>query len=186
MTHMLHDRNDARTVSAEVLPDRLRYSTSECALGHVLVARSARGVCAILIGDGPAELEDELASRFPVTTLVEDRAAVRDDLGKVVRFMGCPADGLDLTLDVRGTPFQRRVWEALREVPSGGTISYAELARRTGPLSSPRAVAGACAANGIALAIPCHRVIRSDGSLSGYCWGPDRKQALLDREREAA
>jgi AraC family transcriptional regulator of adaptative response/methylated-DNA-[protein]-cysteine methyltransferase len=158
------------------------YGIGECALGQVLLARSGSGVCAILLGAGREELEADLAARFPKARLVPDAAAVRDDLAKVVRFMVKPAEGLNLTLDMRGTAFQRRVWEKLRAISVGRTVTYGEVARWVGALTSPRAVAGACTANPIALAIPCHRVIRGDGELAGYRWGIARKREMIRQE----
>ena len=163
----------------------LSYATGECALGWVLVARSVKGVCAILIGADHEELETDLAARFPQAKLVANETIVHDDLAKVIRFVDKPAKGLHLTLDVRGTPFQRRVWEKLRAIAVGRTVSYMELARRISPFASARAVAGACAANPISLAVPCHRVVRSNGDLAGYHWGVERKRELLRREAMA-
>jgi O-6-methylguanine DNA methyltransferase len=165
--------------------DTLSYATGECALGQVLVARSDKGVCAILIGDDDKELGADLAARFPDATLVANDAVVHDDLAKVIRFMEKPVEGLHLTLDMRGTPFQRRVWEKLRTIPAGKTVTYMELARQVGPQTSPRAVGSACAANPIALAIPCHRVVRGDGDLAGYRWGIERKRELIRKEAMA-
>src|SRR5262252_8295179 len=136
--------------------DTISYATGECALGRLLVARSASGVCAILIGEEHDELAADLAARFPQAELVANEAVVGDDLAKVIRFVDRPAEGLHLVLDMRGTLFQRRVWEKLRTIPVGRTVSYTELARRIGPLASARAVAVACAANPIALAVPCN------------------------------
>ncbi|WP_454851086.1 methylated-DNA--[protein]-cysteine S-methyltransferase [Rhizobium binxianense] len=175
----------AAATHADATTDILVYATGGCALGRVLVARSAKGVCAILIGAGDDELKADLAARFPHATLVEDEAALHDDLAKVIRFMENPAEGLDLMLDMRGTPFQRRVWEQLRAIPVGKTVTYMDLARRIGPLTSPRAVGAACAANPIALAVPCHRVVRSDGDLAGYRWGIERKRELIRKEAVA-
>ena len=158
------------------------YGTSGCALGQLLVARSNIGVCAILLGDDRDDLEADLATRFPKARLSANDAAVRDDLAKAVRFVEHPAERLHLPLDLRGTPFQCRVWEKLRAVSIGRTVSYSELARWISPYASPRAVARACAANPIALAIPCHRVVRGDGDLAGYRWGIERKRELLRRE----
>jgi len=161
----------------------IRYAVADCSLGSVLAAQSERGVCAILLGDAPEPLLAELRGRFPSAILSEageDFAAVT---ARVVALVERPSDGFDLPLDIRGTVFQQRVWAALAAVPAGETVSYAELARRTGAPQAVRAVAGACAANALAVAIPCHRVLRSDGGLSGYRWGTDRKRALLDRER---
>jgi AraC family transcriptional regulator of adaptative response/methylated-DNA-[protein]-cysteine methyltransferase len=179
----LRDMPDASPTVVSL--DVISYAIDECALDRVLVARSATGVCAILIGAGRDELEADLAARFPRARLVANEAVVRDDLAKVIRFEDNPAEGLDLTLDMRGTPFQRRVWEKLRAIPAGRTVTYTELARWVGPLTSARAIAGAGAANAIALAIPCHRVIRSDGDLAGYRWGIERKRDLIRKEAMA-
>src|SRR5262249_109539 len=154
---------------ADATVDILSYATGACALGQVLVAGSLKGVCAILIGAGQ-ELEADLAARFPRAKLVANQESVLADLAKVNRFVGKPAEGLRLKLAMRGTGFQRRVWEKLRAIRSGRTVTYMELARWISPLASPRAVAGACAANPIALAIPCHRVVHSNGDLGGYRW----------------
>jgi methylated-DNA-[protein]-cysteine S-methyltransferase/AraC family transcriptional regulator of adaptative response/methylated-DNA-[protein]-cysteine methyltransferase len=165
-----------------VIPRDIIFSIGESALGHVLVARTADGVCAILIGSDAEELENNLAMRFPGSRRIWNKVRVREDLVKVLRFIERPAEGLDLTLDIRGTPFQRRVWEALRAIPVGTTVTYTELARRIGDPKAARAVASACAANTIALGIPCHRVVRSDGAVSGYRWGAERKRALINKE----
>jgi len=164
--------------------DIISYAISECALGHVLVARTVAGVCAILIGTAD-ELEADLAVRFRKARRVRNEAIVHDDLAKVIRFVDKPAEGLDLPLDPRGTPFQRRVWEKLRAIPLGRTVTYLELARWVGPLTSARAVANACAANPIALAVPCHRVVRSNGDLANYRWGVERKRELIRKEAVA-
>ena len=170
---------------ADVAVDILSYAIGECALGRVLVARSVDGVCAILIGAEHDEVEADLAARFPQATLIANEAVVHDDLAKVIRFVDNPAAGLHLTLDMRGTPPQRRVWEKLRAIPVGRTVTYMELARWISPLASARVIAGACAANPIALAIPCHRVVRSDGDLAGYRWGIERKRELIRKEAMA-
>jgi AraC family transcriptional regulator, regulatory protein of adaptative response / methylated-DNA-[protein]-cysteine methyltransferase len=162
--------------------DILYYATGECALGRVLVARSVNGVCAILMGADHDELESEFAARFPRATLVTNEAVVHDDLAKVIRFVDKPAEEFYLTLDMRGTPLQRRVWEKLRAIPVGRTVTYMELARWISPLASARMIARACAANPIALAIPCHRVVRTDGDIAGYRWGIERKRELIRRE----
>jgi len=175
----------AAATHADVAVDILSYATGECALGWVLVARSVNGVCAILIGADHDELEADLAARFPQATLVVNEAAVHDDLAKVIGFVDNPAAGLHLTLDMRGTPLHRRVWEKLRAIPVGRTVTYMGLARWISPLTSARVIAGACAANPIALAIPCHRVVRSDGDLAGYRWGIERKRELIRREAMA-
>jgi AraC family transcriptional regulator, regulatory protein of adaptative response / methylated-DNA-[protein]-cysteine methyltransferase len=164
----------------------IRFAIGQCSLGAILVARSERGVCAISIGDDPDALARELQDRFPNAHLVGDDAQFARLVARVVGFVEAPKLGLDLPLDVRGTAFQRRVWQALRAVPVGATISYGELAQRVGAPTSVRAVAGACAANVLAVAIPCHRVVRNDGALSGYRWGVERKRALLAREAQGA
>jgi AraC family transcriptional regulator, regulatory protein of adaptative response / methylated-DNA-[protein]-cysteine methyltransferase len=161
--------------------DILSYGTGKCALGRVLIARSVKGVCAILIGADHDELAAHLAARFPQATLIPNEAVVHDDLARIIRFVDKPAEGLYLKLDMRGTPFQRRVWEKLRAIRAGRTVTYRELARWISPLASPRAVAAA-AANPIALAIPCHRVVDSNGDLAGYRWGVERKRELIKRE----
>jgi AraC family transcriptional regulator of adaptative response/methylated-DNA-[protein]-cysteine methyltransferase len=150
------------------------------------VAQSERGVCAIALGDDPDALARDLQDQFPQARLIGGDAAFEQLVAKVVGFVEAPGLGLDLPLDVRGTAFQQRVWQALREIPPGTTASYAEIAQRIGSPKSVRAVAQACGANAIAVAIPCHRVVRSDGSLSGYRWGVERKSALLEREASAA
>lgn len=163
----------------------VRFAIGECWLGAILVAASDRGVCAILLGDDPEALIRDLQDQFPKAELIGGDAEFEGLVARVVGFLEAPSRGLDLPLDIRGTAFQRRVWEALREIPPGSTASYAEIAGRIGQPKSVRAVARACGANAIAVAIPCHRVVRTDGSLSGYRWGVDRKAGLLRREREA-
>ena len=160
----------------------IRFAIGECSLGSILVARSERGVCAILLGDDPDALARDLQDRFPHARLIGGEAGFEELVAKVVGFVEAPALGLDLPLDVRGTAFQQRVWQALREIPAGRTASYSDIAKRIGAPKSVRAVAQACAANAIAVAIPCHRVVRIDGALSGYRWGVARKRALLERE----
>jgi AraC family transcriptional regulator of adaptative response/methylated-DNA-[protein]-cysteine methyltransferase len=161
----------------------IRFAVGECSLGSILVARSARGVCAILLGDDPDSLLQELAQRFPGAQLLGGDAAFEQLVSQVVGFVEAPRLGLDLPLDVRGTAFQQRVWQALRAIPPGTTLSYTELAQRIGAPRAVRAVAQACAANPLAVAIPCHRVVRSDGAMAGYRWGVARKRSLLARER---
>ena len=163
----------------------IRFAIGECSLGSILVARSERGVCAILLGDDPDALARDLQDKFPRATLIGGDAGFEELVAKVVGFVEAPRVGLDLPLDVRGTAFQRRVWQALREVPAGSTVSYTELAGRIGSPKSVRAVAHACAMNPLAVAIPCHRVVRNDGGLSGYRWGVERKRSLLQREARA-
>jgi len=160
----------------------IRFAVGECSLGSILVARSERGVCAIFLGDDPDALTRELQDRFPRATLIGADPAFEDVVAKVVGLIEAPGTGVDLPLDVRGTAFQQRVWRALREIPAGSTASYREIARRIGAPSAVRAVAHACAVNPVAIAIPCHRVVRSDGGLAGYRWGVERKRELLERE----
>jgi AraC family transcriptional regulator of adaptative response/methylated-DNA-[protein]-cysteine methyltransferase len=163
----------------------IHFAIGECSLGSILVARSERGVCAIMLGDDPDRLARDLQDRFPRANLIGGDAGFESLVAKVVGLVEAPAVGLDLPLDVRGTAFQHRVWQALREIPAGETASYADIARRIGAPRSVRAVAQACAANALAVAIPCHRVVRNDGALSGYRWGVERKRALLERETAA-
>jgi AraC family transcriptional regulator of adaptative response/methylated-DNA-[protein]-cysteine methyltransferase len=160
----------------------IRFALGQCALGALLVAASDRGVCAIDLGDDPAALLAAFQARFPAARLVGDDPAFQAWVAQVVGLVEAPRLGRDLPLDIRGTAFQQRVWQALRAVPPGQTVSYAELARRIGAPAAVRAVAAACAANPLALAIPCHRVVRQDGGLAGYRWGLERKAALLARE----
>ncbi len=160
----------------------MRFAVGQCSLGAILVAASERGVCAIFLGDDPEVLTRELQDRFPKATLVGGDAEFEQWVAKVVGLVESPGRGLDLPLDVRGTAFQQRVWQALRVVPPGTTVSYSDIANRIGAPKSVRAVAQACAANALAVAIPCHRVVRRDGGLSGYRWGVERKRALLARE----
>jgi AraC family transcriptional regulator of adaptative response/methylated-DNA-[protein]-cysteine methyltransferase len=161
---------------------RIRFAVGECSLGSILVAQSDRGICAIELGDDPDALIRNLQDRFPHAELIGGDAAFERLVARVVGFIEAPDIGLDLPLDVRGTAFQQRVWQALREIPAGATASYADIARRIGAPQAVRAVAGACAANTLAVAIPCHRVVKKDGALSGYRWGVERKRALLARE----
>jgi len=173
---------------ANTATDVLFFAVADTALGKVLLASSAKGVCAILLGDDAAELEADLATRFRGATLIANEARVRDDLAKVVRYAAKPSEGLDLTLDMRGTPLQCRIWEQIRAIPVGKTMSYMHLARLINnvyPRVAARVVANACAANPIAFAVPCHRVIRKDGELAGYRWGIARKRDLLQKETEA-
>ncbi len=160
----------------------IRFAIGQSSLGAILVASSDKGVCCILIGDDPQDLAEDLQRRFGKATLVGDDADFAALVARVVGFIEAPKLGLDLPLDVRGTAFQQRVWQALRAIPAGSTASYADIAAAIGSPKAVRAVAGACAANPIAVAIPCHRVLRNDGALSGYRWGVERKRALLDAE----
>jgi len=163
----------------------IRFAIGECSLGAILVAQSDRGVCAILMGDDPDELARDLQDRFPCAKLIGDNGEFEQLVAKVAGFVEAPGIGLDLPLDVRGTAFQQRVWQALRAIPAGETASYTAIANRIGAPKSVRAVAQACVANPLAVAIPCHRVVRNDGRLSGYRWGVERKRALLEKESKA-
>lgn len=163
----------------------IRFAIGECSLGSILVAQSDRGVCAILMGDDPDELIRDLQDRFPRAKLIGGDGEFEQLVAKVVGFVEAPGIGLDLPLDVSGTAFQQRVWQALSEIPVGETASYTDIANRIGSPKSARAVAQACAANTLAVAIPCHRVLRNDGGLSGYRWGVERKRALLEKEARA-
>jgi AraC family transcriptional regulator of adaptative response/methylated-DNA-[protein]-cysteine methyltransferase len=164
---------------------QIRFAVTGCTLGHILVARSDRGICAISLGDEPGGLRRELQERFPKARLIGGDEDFERWVAQVVRLVDAPAVGLRLPLDIRGTTFQRRVWRALQQIPAGATASYSDIARRIGAPKSVRAVAQACAANPLAVAIPCHRVVRRDGALAGYRWGLSRKRALLEREGAA-
>ena len=163
---------------------RIRFAIGACSLGAILVAQSERGICAILLGDDPEQLVRDLQDKFAQAELVGGDAQFERVVAQVVGFVEAPQQGLELPLDIRGTAFQQRVWQALRKIPAGSTASYSEIARRVGAPHAVRAVAGACAANSLAVAVPCHRVIRRDGALSGYRWGVARKQELLARESQ--
>ncbi|MEX1059508.1 MAG: bifunctional DNA-binding transcriptional regulator/O6-methylguanine-DNA methyltransferase Ada [Methyloceanibacter sp.] len=163
----------------------IRFAIGACSFGSVLVAASGKGVCAILLGDDPEALRHELERQFPRARLIGDDPAFERLASEVVGFVENPRAGFDLPLDIQGTAFQHRVWEALRRIPAGSTASYADIAAAIGAPGSARAVARACASNRLAVAIPCHRVVRSDGSLSGYRWGVERKRALLTREAKS-
>lgn len=163
----------------------IRFAVGECFLGSILVAQSQRGVCAILLGDDPNRLVEDLQDQFHNATLIGGDPTFEQLIAQVVGFIEAPGLGLDLPLDLQGTAFQKRVWQALSQIPPGSTVNYAQIAQRIGAPTSFRAVAQACGANRLAVAIPCHRVVRSDGALSGYRWGVERKRLLLDREAEA-
>ena len=166
--------------------DGVRYALGRTALGVALLAATADGVCALALGDSARALEAEFMATHPQARKEAHDPVLGAGLRAVAAFVARPARGLELPLDVAGTAFQRRVWKALSTLPPGTTTSYAELAARIGAPRAVRAVAGACAANPVALAIPCHRVVASDGGLAGYRWGVARKAALLDRERGAS
>lgn len=162
----------------------IRFAVAQCSLGALLVAQSQHGICAILLGDDPGQLVRDLQDQFPRAALAGGDADFEQLVARVVGFVEAPATGLGLPLDVRGTAFQLRVWQALRKIPPGQTASYGEIAARIGAPRAARAVARACAANPVAVAIPCHRVVRRDGDISGYRWGVERKQELLRREQQ--
>ena len=163
----------------------IRFAIGDCSLGAILVAATDAGVCAILMGDDPETLVRDLQDRFPRAELIGADPAFEATVAKVVSLVERPGQGLDLPLDIRGTAFQRRVWDALRQLKSGETASYADIARRIGAPGAARAVAQACAANRLAVAVPCHRVVRTNGDLSGYAWGVERMRRLLEREAAA-
>lgn len=163
-------------------PDAIGYAIGDSALGRLLIARTGKGVCAILPGQHDASLVADLESRFPAATLRHDDAGLETELAQIAAFVAAPQRGLDLALDPCGDGFQQRVWTALRDIPAGATASYGEIAQRIGLPRAAREVAAACAANPLAVAIPCHRVIKRDGSLSGYRWGVARKRTLLASE----
>ena len=164
----------------------IHFAVAQCSLGAILVAQSERGICAILMDDDPAVLVKDLQDRFPKAHLIGGDADFEQLVARVIGFVEAPAIGLDLPLDLRGTAFQERVWQALRKIPVGSTLSYADIAARIGTPRAVRAVARACAANRLAVAVPCHRVVRQDGTLSGYRWGVERKRELLRREKALA
>lgn len=162
--------------------ETIRFAVGESTFGSILVASSERGVCAILIGSDPEALARDLQDRFPKAKLIGGDRDYERIVAKVVGFVQSPCTRLDLPMDVRGTAFQQRVWKALLDIPAGQTATYTDVAKRIGSPAAVRAVAGACAANALAVAIPCHRVVRHDGNISGYRWGVERKRALLDME----
>ncbi len=162
--------------------EEIRFAFGESSLGAILIASSDKGVAAILIGDEPDTLARELQDRFPKAHLRGGDEDYGSLVAQVIGIAECPRLGPAFPLDMRGTAFQKRVWQALRDIPAGRTVSYTQIALKIGAPTSVRAVARACAANNIALAIPCHRVVRNDGRLSGYAWGVDRKRLLIERE----
>lgn len=161
---------------------KIHFAVGECSLGTILVAHTERGVCAIFLGENPEKLVQDLQDTFPRAQLLGADCDYEALIAKVIGFIEVPSLGLDLPLDVRGTAFQLRVWQALQKIPAGTMISYTDIAQLIGSPKAARAVASACAANKIAVAIPCHRVVRNDGALSGYRWGVDRKRVLLEME----
>lgn len=193
MSAQIHDIRDyiagggrlpAANTIAPATSDRIRYAVGHCSLGLLLVAESATGLCAVLLGDNETAMVADLRSRFPHAAIAAASDDMPDILAAVVQLIETPGTPVSVALDPRGTSFQRRVWQALRDIPAGKTASYAEVAKRIGAPGSARPVAQACAANPLAVAIPCHRVVRNDGSLSGYRWGVERKRALLARESD--
>jgi AraC family transcriptional regulator of adaptative response/methylated-DNA-[protein]-cysteine methyltransferase len=161
------------------------FTIGECSLGSILVAQSERGVCSILIGEDPAQLAQDLRNQFSKANLVARESDQEELVAQVAGLIEKPGAGLDLPLDVNGTAFQQLVWDAVQRIPPGSTATYTDIARQIGMPGAVRAVAQACGANTLAVAIPCHRVIRNDGSLSGYRWGVERKRTLLAREAHA-
>lgn len=165
--------------------EEIQFTIGTSSLGAVLVAQSAKGICAVLFGDDRRALSRDLQRRFPGATLTDGDAPLGELAAEVIAFMESPPRGLDVPLDMRGTQFQRKVWQALREIPVGSTVSYSDIANRIGAPTAARAVAEACAANPLAVVVPCHRVIKKDGTASGYRWGAERKRALLAKEAVA-
>jgi AraC family transcriptional regulator of adaptative response/methylated-DNA-[protein]-cysteine methyltransferase len=165
---------------------RITYTVMESFLGRLLLAASTRGICAILLGDNERDLLDALRRKFPRADIQPDRTALRNQAEALLKGLNGPSSFPTLPLDPQGTPFQKRVWQELRRIPRGERISYSELARRIGRPTAVRAVARACAANPVAILIPCHRVVRQNGEMGGYRWGVERKRLLLEKEREQA
>lgn len=170
----------------KTLPSRLRYTTGHCQLGGLLLAVCEAGVAAILLGDEDDAMVADLQQRFPAATLEEDQASLKKDFKALVRYVDHPLGKLDLQrpLAAHGSAFQQTVWAELAKVPAGQTITYTELAKRIDKPAAVRAVASACAANPLAIVVPCHRVLRSDGSISGYRWGVQRKRQLIELEHQ--
>ena len=160
----------------------IHFTIADSSLGKVLVAATDKGLCALFLDNSAAALRRELRARFPKATIAAGSAAFAKTVRQVVAIVEQPSRVATLPLDVRGTAFQQRVWEALRQIPAGETVSYAELARRIGAPKAVRAVGTACGANPVSVIIPCHRVVSTDGKLTGYRWGVERKRALLTRE----
>jgi methylated-DNA-[protein]-cysteine S-methyltransferase/AraC family transcriptional regulator of adaptative response/methylated-DNA-[protein]-cysteine methyltransferase len=166
--------------------DHIAFAVGDCDLGKVLIARSAAGICAVLLGSSAEDLEQRFAASFADSRRVLSERALRDDLDRVTQFIAAPRGEIDFKLDIRGTPFQRRVWDALRTIPLGKSLTYAQLARRIDGPKSLRAIAQACAENPIALAIPCHRVMGHSGSMAACRWGAERRRTLINREATSA
>ena len=166
--------------------EALSFATDETTVGAIVIAATRKGLCAVLLGDDSTRLVRDLQERFPEAELTRGDADFERLVAQVIDLIETPGGADDLPLDIRGSVFQQQVWVALRAIPSGSTLSYAEVARSIGRPTSARAVAQACASNALAVAIPCHRVVRTDGGLSGYRWGVERKRELLARERAAS
>jgi AraC family transcriptional regulator of adaptative response/methylated-DNA-[protein]-cysteine methyltransferase len=171
-----------KTYRAGGISEELRFAIGACSLGAILTASSAKGIAAILLGDEPEALLRELQDSFPNARFIGADSGYEAMVAKIVGMVEAPHLAADLPLDIRGTAFQQRVWQALMQIPAGTTATYAEIAASIGAPSASRAVAGACAANRLAVAIPCHRVVRTDGAISGYRWGIDRKRRLIKTE----
>ena len=172
--------------SDDAAKESIQFVTRQSFLGLVLVAASEKGICAILLGENAKRLGAELRSRFPKATLIAGDAGFEKMAAKAVRAVETPGSKLDLPLDMRGTEFQRRTWQALREIPTGTTATYKEIAEKVGMSATAQDVGEACAANALAVIVPCHRVVRTDRSLAGYRWGINRKRVLLQKEQEAS
>jgi AraC family transcriptional regulator of adaptative response/methylated-DNA-[protein]-cysteine methyltransferase len=170
------------------LPEHLRYTTGHCRFGGLLLAICDEGVAAILLGDEDGPMVADLQQRFPKATLEEDSSGLKKDMQALLTYVDHPLGTLQLQrpLAAHGSDFQKTVWAELSKIPAGQTITYTELAKRIGNPAAVRAVAGACAANPLAMVVPCHRVLRSDGGISGYRWGVERKIKLIELERELA
>ena len=182
------DINQPLDTTMKTLPEQLRYSTGHCQFGGLLLAVGEDGVAAILLGDDDSAMVADLQQRFPAATLVEDQTGLQQDMQALLHYVDHPHGKLNLQqpLAARGSAFQKKVWAELAKIPAGQTITYSKLAKRTGNPAAVRAVAGACAANPLAMVVPCHRVLRSDGGISGYRWGVERKRKLIALERELA
>jgi AraC family transcriptional regulator of adaptative response/methylated-DNA-[protein]-cysteine methyltransferase len=173
------------TTEMQITIEELRFAFGKFSLGTVLVATTGKGIAAILLGDGKDELHRELVYAFPQARLITDETGLADKIAKIVTFLDAPHHGLDLPLDIRGSAQEQAVWQALRNVPAGQTTTYGEIAKSLPLAVTAQDVGAACAANVLAVAIPCHRVVKADGSISGYRWGVQRKRKLINREAVA-
>jgi AraC family transcriptional regulator of adaptative response/methylated-DNA-[protein]-cysteine methyltransferase len=173
---------DTATLPTDTMVEEIRFGFGQCSLGTVLVAASDEGVAAILMGDDADALRRQLADAFPDARRNADEAELEHMVARIVAFLEAPQQGLDLPLDIRGTPLELAVWQALRAVPSGETVTYGQIAKALPLPATAQDVGAACAANLLAVAIPCHRVVKADGSISGYRWGVQRKRKLINRE----